>query len=373
MLAQTSVAMAAQNPYAEPPSVKAPRFLEEMNALVAFHKEHCLEYSRILDAVAEGRINFARLSEIPALPVRLFKELELRSIPSEQIVKTLTSSGTTGQRPSRIFLDDVTAVAQKRALIRIVRSFLGSERMPMMILDHKDVLKDRDSFSARGAGILGFSQFGTDHMYALQPETLAPDWPAVEDFLQKHQGKRILFFGFTFILWQHLLRAAEEAGRRFDFGESILIHGGGWKKMEAHSVSAAEFKRRLRAWLGIRAIHNYYGMVEQAGSIHMECEEGHFHTAEYSEVLIRNPRTLEEQEIGKPGLIQTMSTLPRSYPGNVLLTEDLGIVHGHDGCSCGRRGTFFTVLGRLPNTELRGCSDTHEVSSGLGSASIELS
>lgn len=363
MLLECAVAVRSGDPFAEPPSAKAPRFLKEMNRLTVFHEQHCPAYRRILKAVFGGRTEFQSLSELPALPVRLFKELELLSIPSKQVCKTLTSSGTSGQRPSRIFLDQDTATAQSHALVRIVRSYLGKVRLPMMILDHPDVLMDREASFARAAGILAFSQFGSDHTYALQSAAMAPDWNTIGAFLAKHQGKRILLFGFTFIVWQSLLRAAEESGRQLDFGDSILIHGGGWKKLEASKVSSEEFKRRLRKSLGIRAIHNYYGMVEQAGSIYMECEEGHFHAADYSEVLIRHPRTLAELDPGKPGLIQTMSSIPRSYPGHILLTEDLGIVHGLDGCPCGRRGTFFSVLGRLLAAELRGCSDTYGVPS----------
>jgi hypothetical protein len=103
-------------------------------------------------------------------------------------------------------------------------------------------------------------------------------------------------------------------------------------------------------------------MVEQAGSIYMECEAGYFHPSDYSEVLIRNPRRLSEARVGEEGLIESFSTIPRSYPGHAVLTEDLGVVHGVDGCRCSRRGAYFSVIGRLPAAELRGCSDTHQVS-----------
>lgn len=347
------------DPYAECPAHKGARLLAEMNALTAFHAQHCLPYRRILQAAFAGRTQFDSLADLPALPVRLFKELELVSRPKDQVVKTLTSSGSSGQRPSRILLDKDTAAAQSRALVRIVRACLGSKRLPMMILDHSAVLKDRNAFSARGAGIVGFSQFGSDHAYALRDETLAPDWKGIEAFLSRHRGERILLFGFTSILWQHLLRVAEESGRKLDFGDSVLLHGGGWKKLNEQKVSNEVFKRRLQESLGIRAIYNYYGMVEQTGSIYMECEAGYFHPSDYSEILIRDPRTLLEQPPGEPGLIETLSILPRSYPGHVLLTEDRGIVYGTDGCRCSRRGTYFTVLGRLAQAEPRGCSDTH--------------
>ena len=348
------------NPYAEPQAAKSSRMLAKMNELTAFHAENCTEYRRILEAAYGGLRTFDALHELPVLPVRLFKEMELSSIPRQSIVKTLTSSGTTGQRPSQILLDKETSSAQAHALVRIMRSYLGKSRWPMLLIDHSVVLKNRNAFSARGAGILGFSQFGTDQTYALQDETLRPDWSAIEAFLERHKGQRLLLFGFTFIIWQHLLRAAEETGRRLDFGESVLIHGGGWKNLAAQNISNEEFKRRLGESLGIRSIYNYYGMVEQTGSIHMECEAGYLHASDYSEVLIRDPRTLRECPIGEPGLVETMSTLPRSYPGHVLLTEDLGMVHGNEGCKCTRRGTHFTILGRLPKAELRGCGDTHQ-------------
>ena len=50
----------------------------------------------------EAEINYEQL---PPLPVRLFKEFTLKSIPDEAVTKTMTSSGTTGQQVSRIYLD----------------------------------------------------------------------------------------------------------------------------------------------------------------------------------------------------------------------------------------------------------------------------
>jgi hypothetical protein len=355
-----SVPSVEDDPFAEAPAAKEARLLNELNALTALHAEHCVEYRQILEATVAGRTNFTSLADLPFLPVRLFKEIKLVSVPPDEIVKTLTSSGTTGQLPSRIMLDNSTAAAQARALVRIIRSYLGRKRLPMLILDCPEVLKGQNAYSARGAGVIGFSQFGSDHTYALKDETMATDWDAIVAFLERHRGERIFMFGFTFMIWQYLLRNAEEAGRTFDFGDCILIHGGGWKKLADQQVSNNEFKRRLRETFGIQTIYNYYGMVEQTGSIYMECESGYFHPADYSEIILRDPRDLRELEVGEAGLIETLSIIPRSYPGHVLLTEDIGVMHGLDGCSCLRRGKYFRILGRLTNAELRGCSDTHE-------------
>ena len=153
--------------YGEIAAVKRERLLEELNELTEWHAQRCEGYRRILQAAYGGRSRFDSLDELPALPVRLFKTIDLVSVPPDEISKILTSSGTTSQRPSRIFLDKQTAVAQSRALMAIMKSLLGSKRLPMAILDGPSAVQSRDSFSARGAGILGFSQFGYDHTYLL--------------------------------------------------------------------------------------------------------------------------------------------------------------------------------------------------------------
>ena len=216
-------------------------------------------------------------------------------------------------------------------------------------------------FSARGAGILGFSIFGAKKIYALDDD-MKLDVDALSEFLKRYKGKNILLFGFTFMIWQHfykeLLRLREE-GITFDLSDGILIHGGGWKKLASEAVSEEEFHKRLKDACGLEHIHDYYGMVEQTGCIYMECECGHLHASNFSDVIIRRPHDFSEADIGEIGIIQVVSTIPESYPGHSLLTEDEGMIEGIDDCPCGRKGKYFKINGRLKNAEIRGCSDTY--------------
>ena len=129
----------------------------------------------------------------------------------------------------------------------------------------------------------------------------------------------------------------------------------------SEQVSQQEFKQRLNNVCGLlpENIHDYYGMVEQTGTIYMECECGHLHTSVFSDVLIRKPLDFSLAEIGEEGIIEVVSVLPESYPGHVLLTEDKGVILGEDDCPCGRKGKYFKINGRLKNAEIRGCSDTY--------------
>ena len=63
----------------------------------------------------------------------------------------------------------------------------------------------------------------------------------------------------------------------------------------------------------------------------------------------------------KNGLLSLESIIPFSYPGHRILTEDIGVILGEDNCSCGKRGKFFLVNGRLPKSEIRGCSNVIEI------------
>lgn len=349
-------------PYSLNTEEKKNLLTERLAELTRFHRENCPEYGRMLDAVGVDAASVRSYKDLPFLPVRLFKELELRSVPKEDVVKTMTSSGTTGQAVSRIYLDRATASNQQKTMVKIVSSFTGQSRMPMVIIDCPSVVKDRAMFSARGAGILGFSMFGSKKIYALDDE-MKLDTAGLSEFLDAHRGEKVLLFGFTFMIWQHfykeLLRLKGE-GISFDFSGGILIHGGGWKKLASEAVSEEEFHRRLEDVCGLKQIHDYYGMVEQTGCIYMECEYGHLHASIFSDVITRRPLDFSECGIGEKGIIQVVSAIPESYPGHSLLTEDEGVILGEDDCPCGRKGKYFKVMGRLKSAEIRGCSDTYE-------------
>lgn len=322
------------------------------------HYEHCLPFKKMMDSIHFEIERDYAYTELPFLPVRLFKMFELNSVPKEDIIKTMTSSGTSGQAVSRIFLDRDTSSSQTKALTKIVSSFIGSQRVPMIIIDSESVIKDRNLFSARGAGILGFSMFGSKRMYALN-ENMELNVAELQNFLEKYKGERIFLFGFTFMVYQHLYKELIKSGVKLDLSNAVLIHGGGWKKLTSEAVTSEVFKANLKNVSGIDHVHDYYGMVEQTGTIYMECECGHLHAPVFSDIIIRRPHDFSIAPIGEKGIIQVVSILPKSYPGHSLLTEDEGVLLGEDDCACGRLGKYFKIEGRLKNAEIRGCSDTY--------------
>ena len=98
-------------------------------------------------------------------------------------------------------------------------------------------------------------------------------------------------------------------------------------------------------------------MIEQTGSIFLECKFGFFHTTIFSDIFIRD-KNLKVLNFNNKGIIQLVSLIPTSYPGHNILTEDIGIIHGEDDCLCGQeKENTLKLMGRIENAELRGCSD----------------
>jgi len=345
------------NVFETPQAAKEAVFLSYLNELTNHHKKNSNAYHSILTAFGL-KSEFQSMSDVPFLPVSLFKELDLKSVADEDVFKTMTSSGTTGQAVSKIFLDRTTASNQQKTLAKIVGSFLGANRVPMIIVDSPSVLKDRTMFSARGAGILGFSIFGSKSFYALKDD-MSLDIDGLMSFVEQYKGQRVLIFGFTFMIWQHFIQELEKLQLTLELPQAILFHGGGWKKLHEDRVSNQDFKTRLRNVTNIQEVHDYYGMVEQTGTIYVECEHGHLHCSAYSDIIIRDYDRFTELPLKHTGIIQVLSLLPESYPGHSLLTEDQGTVWGIDDCPCGRMGKHFTIEGRLQHAEIRGCSDTY--------------
>lgn len=332
-------------------------FIEFLSELNNHHLKNSVEYENIISNTNLNK-TFKDLYEMPYIPVRLFKMLELKSIENKDIFKTLTSSGTSGQAVSQIFLDKDNTSIQSKVLNSIMHSFLGRKRRKMCIVDEEDILKNKKKFSARAAGVLGFSMYGRNHVYS-NDSNLNLNLNELKNLEKQYKDAGVLFFGFTSIVWMNFFQLALKNNLKLDFGnDSVLIHGGGWKKLEDHKVTNDIFKNSLQTQFGIERIYNYYGMIEQTGSIFMECEEGHFHPSIFSDVIVRDEITHKVLPHGREGLIQVISLLPKSYPGFSLLTEDIGTIFGEDDCACGRKGKYFKVRGRMKASEVRGCSDT---------------
>jgi len=138
-----------------------------------------------------------------------------------------------------------------------------------------------------------------------------------------------------------------------------LIHGGGWKKLSSEAIDNIKFRESIYNVCGVKNVINYYGMIEQTGSIFIECPEGYLHCSIFSDIIIRR-NDFSICDFNEIGLVQLISLLPTSYPGHNIISDDIGEIIGVDNCNCNLKGKYFLIHGRADRAEIRGCSDTVE-------------
>ncbi len=343
-------------PYEFSKKKKNDYFVNRIKELTDLHKDKCKEYKKILNIIYTKNFKNKNLTDFPFLPTQLFKRFDLKSTHENMVVKKITSSGTSGKALSKIYLDKENANNQIKVLSKIMSTIFGNKRLPMLIVDKELTLKSRNTFNARVAAIQGFSIFGTDHTYLLDKNNKI-NYSILNNFLEKFSKKPFIIFGFTSSIYENLIKNLSINSVQKELHNGILLHGGGWKKLEKLKISNKKFKQELNKKLKIRNIYNYYGLVEQTGSLFVESKKcGYFHTTIYSEIIIRDEK-FNVLKNGKKGLIQLLSLLPTSYPGHNILTEDIGVIVGEDDCKCGLKGKYFLVHGRAKNSETRGCGN----------------
>ena len=347
-------ALLRRAPYGVPQIEKESSLLEGLNDLTEAHRAGCPEYGRILDGLWSGRVLSKDIAAVPYLPVSIFKSRRLMSVSESDVRMTLTSSGTTGQAVSRIFIDSETSSRQQKALANSLGHILGLKRLPMLVIDSKAVFQDPKLMSARGAGVLGIMRYGREHAFALGTD-LKPDLNAVIQFLATYGGRPFFMFGFTFMVWLEFYEKLKGAG--LDLSNGILVHSGGWKKMIDRSVTPSDFRAAFARDFRLKRIVNFYGMVEQIGTLFLEGPDGLLYPPNFADVVVRNPATWEPCGLSEIGVVQVLSLLPSSYPGHSLLTEDLGCIEAIDAGVGGYMGKGLRLLGRVAKAELRGCSD----------------
>ena len=181
------------------------------------------------------------------------------------------------------------------------------------------------SLTARGAAIRGIGNFASETVFGMRQTPageLEPDWDALATFLRPARQEPVLLFGFTYIVWTRFLLEAERsraavsrpAGRASALRrlEEVDRRRPSPRRSLPGASAACSAARRGQ-------ILDFYGMVEQVGTVLVDCEAGHKHAPAFADFIIRRPGTLAPVDPGETGIIEILSTLPDqlSRPGPV--------------------------------------------------------
>ena len=335
-------------------------FYDAMKESLIHHTKNSFEFEK---NCKNNKFNFKEnftIEEIPFFPVSIFKKFELISIPKEDIYKTIFSSATTSKVPSKIVLDRITSQRQTKSLVSIMSDFI-EEKMNFYILDTKDTRSSSNEVKSRSSAIRGFLPFMKSIKFLLDENLKINN----TELGKIESSNGYCFFGFTWLIYKIISENKDNYELKNKLSKinlPFIIHLGGWKKLADINISHEKFYQEISEFFNTEKtrIIDIYGMTEQLGTIYPDCEFGNKHVSAYSEIIIRNPSTLESEDIGKSGLIQLISPIPHSYPGISILSDDFGHLEGIDDCQCGRKGKYFKFDKRSESADLKGCGDTIE-------------
>ena len=333
---------------------KETMFQEAILQSLKEHSESNVNYRRFL--MRSGWDPSKHWSEIPGLPVQAFKSQQL-NVETEAGGFYLKSSGTSGAL-SKVWISSEASKLQKLATFNVLKDFLGADRRKVFVFDIDP--QTLSSHSARTAALLAYGRFANEIIYLLEEQggelRLKENWLAlINDSSEVSQP--CLVIGFTYVLHTVL----KEIDSRPAFHEdSILIHIGGWKKLEDSRVGKVEFKRVITEKLSIKTsnIRDIYGFTELMGASFVECESGFKHVPGFVRARALSQENLTPLLDGTSGILQFFSPLAISYPGASVITDDVGyIISGENACVCGREGQRLEISGRRARAEIRGCGD----------------
>jgi hypothetical protein len=287
------------------------------------------EYLELLGCCAE-RIN--TIPDIPCLPVQLFKS---RNIVSglTQPEKVFTSSATTGMTPSRHPVTDISIYNMSLstgfriqygnpgnyAILALLPSYL--ERKGSSLVHMVDMLMKESGNPDNGFYLYNYLELYNKLLDLRQKKT------------------KCILIGVSFALLDFAAKYT------IDFPALTVIETGGMKGRD-QEISRNELHKRLKQGFGVDAIHSEYGMAELLSQAYSS-GDGLFSSPPWMEILIRdlnNPfRYLPEGARGGINIIDLANINSCSF----IETMDLGIKTA---------GGSFEILGRIQNSELRGCN-----------------
>jgi phenylacetate-coenzyme A ligase PaaK-like adenylate-forming protein len=297
-------------------------------------------YNKYIDAlgIEPDSVQFPR--EIPFLPVSFFKGHKIitahrpphaASRPPHTVFE---SSGTTGSATSRHYVSDLTIY--EMSFQTGFRYFYGEPTdffFAAMLPSYAE--RENSSLVYMMNSLIHESKYPGSGFYNNDPLKLIKALETV-----KKDGQKGMLLGVSFAL----LDLAEKYSP--DLSGLTVIETGGMKGRRKE-ITRQELHSALKTGFNVDTIHSEYGMTELLSQAWSK-GEGIFHTPPWMKIFIRDPLdplTLLE-EPGKSGGINILD-LANINSCSFLSVSDIGKVHEDGG---------FEVLGRLDNSDVRGCN-----------------
>jgi len=289
-------------------------------------------YKSFIDYLEIDPNNISELEKIPFLPIELFKTKKVATgeWAPEQV---FTSSGTGQSGTSKHYIQHLEFYEQVSQLT--FENFYGPpDRYHILALLPSYLERSGSSLVHMLHHLIGKSDSKYSGFYL-------KDYQKLVDQLREliaHGDRTIMLWGVSFAL----LDLAEN--NPMDLSEVVIIETGGMKG-QREEIIREELHSRLQKAFNCNQIQSEYGMAELTSQAYTR--KGRFHTPPWMKVLVRDiSDPFDYLPPGRVGGINVID-LANIHSCAFIETQDLGEVDKNGG---------FTVLGRLDNSDVRGCN-----------------
>lgn len=295
--------------------------------LFAHQAQRCKPYADYISLLGINPHEVREVSEIPFLPIELFKSHDIYCGDSEPEI-VFTSSNTGGTVPSRHMM--ASTEDYRRTFIAAFEHFYGSvERWSIYGLLPNYLEREGSSLVYMVDELI--RRAGSGGFYLNDYERLIAD-------IESDTKPKILL-GVSYALWD----LAEQYAPKLR--NTVVMETGGMKGRRKE-LSKSELHAILRSGLGVEAIHSEYGMAELTSQAYSQ-GEGIFTPPHWMRVLVRDVNDpMDHAPAAMRGGVDIID-LANISSCAFIRTQDMGRVFD-DG--------RFMLEGRIAGSDIRGCN-----------------
>ncbi|OON67029.1 acyl transferase [Hymenobacter sp. CRA2] len=304
--------------------------------------QHCAPYRQWLQQLGCQWQHVAHLEEIPFLPIEFFKTQQVVTLTPDdawQPAQVFRSSGTTMAQRSRHLVRDPELYHRHAA--RIFEQQYGRlsgwtflALLPSYLEQGESSLVDMVEHFVRAS-----NQTQQEAFFLHDHEALLL---AMQQAKQEQPSRKLMLIGVTYALLD--LLAAYPGHPALALPDAVLETGG--MKGRRREMIREELHAELMAGFSQQVIHSEYGMTELLSQAYSP-GNGLFYAPAALQILLREPTDPFSPDFERAAGAINVIDLANVDSCAFLETRDLGRRHP-DGS--------FEVLGRLDNSDIRGCS-----------------
>jgi phenylacetate-coenzyme A ligase PaaK-like adenylate-forming protein len=300
-------------------------------SLFRFQARHNPLYAEFIHHLSINADDIHTVDEIPFLPISFFKSHIIKTGQWESKTE-FHSSGTTGTATSKHFIPDLEFYLNHAE--KCFQYFFGNVSDYHFLAFLPSYLeRSNSSLIAMMDRFIRSSQSAFSGFYLHDTERLLRD---AEDL--RNDKKKVILWGVSYAL----LDLTEKY--RPDLGHCMVFETGGMKGRRKE-ITREELHSVLKKGLNLDRVFSEYGMTELLSQAYSSGDR--FKCPPWMKVTTRE--LSDPREAARPGDIGGINVIDLANWHSIAFieTEDIGKVY-EDG--------LFEVLGRIDNSDIRGCN-----------------